>query len=255
MLALTIVSCVTSAPRGQVGRGNIFGTGLLHTVSPARRGPSRFHLIAARRSARRKHALLLAPLLVGLFILAVGHGREAISNASKEKIIAALMDPLSLFADRSPGERRPGALLPTKSGPRERVLSTVRDRAAPADPPGGTDGPVFSALPPAFETNPDFPPGGPYAGPPAYGPPFSNTPFLYPGPPPGGLPPEGTPPGGTPPGTTPPGGTPSGGGPPGTPTEPPTTTPPGTIPIPEPATWPMMILGLIGMIMRARRPI
>ncbi|HKX35314.1 MAG TPA: hypothetical protein VJM79_01445, partial [Rhizorhapis sp.] len=137
----------------------------MRTVSLARRGygPARFHLIAARRSARRKHALLLAPLLVGLFILAVGHSREAISNMSRETIIAALMDPLSLFADRSPGERRPGALLPTKSGPQERVLSTVRDRGAAPDPPPGADGAVFPALPPAFETNPDFPPGGPYA--------------------------------------------------------------------------------------------
>jgi hypothetical protein len=238
--------------------GNIFSS-LLRTISLIRRtdGPTRFHLIAARRSARRKRALLLTPLVIGVLILAVGQGREAISRVAKEKIIAALKDPLSLFTDRSPGERRLGALLASKKGgPRERVLSTVRDRPQAADA-SPTDNPIFTP-PPAFEsTSP--PPGIP----PASGPPFSDTPFFFPGPPrgapPGGIPPQGLPPGGIPPGETPPGGIPPGGIPPGG--TPPGGTPPGgppetpPVPIPEPATWTVMLLGLAaaGAVARAAR--
>ena len=260
--------CSTSAYSAQNGVGNIFGSGLLRTTSLIRRtdGPARFHLIAARRSARRKRALLLTPLVIGALVLAVGPGREAISRVSREKIIAALKDPLSLFADRSPGARRPGALLASKKGgPRERVLSTVRDRPQAGDGPPAADNPIFAAAPPAFESSSDSPPPG---VPPASGPPFSGTPFLFPGPPrgapPSGIPPEGVPPGGippggTPPGETPPGGIPPGGPPPGGPPpgEPPPGGPPGTppIPIPEPATWTMMLLGLLaaGAVARAAR--
>jgi hypothetical protein len=235
------------------GVGNIFGTGLLRTCLTRRRdGPYRFHRIAARHSARRKRALLLASLMATLFVAMVGQNREAISKISREMLVAALQDPLSLFSDRSPGARRPGALLSKKSkvGPQERVLSTVRDREPSADLPPGTETPIFPTAPP---------PADQFTGPPAFGPPFSNTPFSYPGPPPpgfppGGIPPGGIPPGGIPPGGTPPGGTPPGGTPPGTP---PPGGPPGTpptIPVPEPATWTIMLLGLLaaGAAMRVR---
>ena len=227
--------------------GNIFGTGLLSTALTRRGdGPSGFHRITARYAARRKRALLLTPLLIGLSVLAIGHGREAVSKVSRRMIFAALQDPLSLFSGRSPGERRAGALLSTTTAaPHERVLSTVRDREPASDLPPGTDTPIFPAAPTATESS--APPGAQF--PPAFGPPFSNTPFLFPGPPPGTFPPGGTPPGGTPPGGTPPGGTPPGEPPPGGPPE----TPP-IIPIPEPATWTMMLLGLlaVGATMRLR---
>src|SRR5258708_6469883 len=88
------------------GQGNIIGTGLLRTFLIRRGdGPARFHSIVARRSARRRRALLLAPLLAALFVALVGQNREAISKISREKILTALQDPLSLFSDRSPGER------------------------------------------------------------------------------------------------------------------------------------------------------
>lgn len=192
---------------------------------------------------------MLAPLLITLSIVSVGQGRQAISKARVEKFIAALMDPLSLFSDRSPGERRYGALLSTKSkaAPHERVLSTVREREPSADIPPGTDNAIFPTVPPALESN--APPGDQFTGPPAFGPPFSNTPFFYPGPPP----PEGTPPGETPPGGPPPGGPPPGGPPPEGP--PPGGPPPDTIPIPEPATWAIMVFGflVLGMATRRRR--
>ena len=251
--------CSTSAYSAQNGVGNIFGTGLLRT-SLTRRGNDlpRFHRIAARRGARRKRVLLLASLVATLFVAMVGQNREAISKVSREMLVAALQDPLSLFSDRSPGERGLGALLSTKSkaGPHERVLSTVRDREPSPDLPPGANTPIFPTAPPALQSNSAPPPADQFAGPPAFGPPFSNYPFLYPGPPPGGIPPEGTPPGGTPPGGTPPGGTPPGGTPPGgTPPGGPPETPP--IPIPEPASLPTMILGLIaiGVAMRTRRPL
>ena len=197
--------------------------------------------------------------------MAVGPGHEAVSRVSREKIIAALKDPLSLFGDRSPGERRPGALLASKKGgPHERVLSTIQDRPQAGDVPPAADNPVFTAAPPLFESSSGAPPVGVT---PASGPPFSGTPFLFPGPPPGapprGMPPEGVPPGGTPPEGTPPGGTPPGGTPPGGP--PPGAPPPGgppetpPTPVPEPATWTMVLLGLLTMgaarrLRAARRP-
>jgi len=252
MLALTSVNAVRT--KRLRWRGSIFGIDVLRTTSLIRRGdsPLKFHRIAARRRERQKQALLIAPLLISLFILTVGQGREAISKVSKEKILAALQDPLSLFTDRSPGERRVGALFSTKTGPHERVLSTVRDRPAP---------PILESLPPPIDQ---------FTGPPTSGPPFSNTPFMYPGPPPGPPPPGGPPPGGPPPGGPPPGGPPPGGPPPGGPPPggpPPGGPPPGgpptggpppdTIPIPEPATWLMVMFGLVaaGAAMRARRRI
>jgi len=192
-------------------------------------------------------------MLLGRFLIAVGPGGRAISKALKTKIADVLGDPLSLFAERSPGGRGLGALLSTKAGfkPHERVLSTVRERP---DIPPEANSPVFSA-PQALESPPGTLPEDQVTGPAASGPPFSNTPFLYPGPPPEGVPPTGTPPGeGIPPGGTPPGGPPP-QGPPDTPTTPPTTSgpPPDTILIPEPATWMMLVAGIVAIGMAARR--
>ena len=112
------------------------------------------------RVKRWKRTLLLTALFVCLFFVAVAErGGPAISKVRKDGIVATLLDPLSLFAGRSPGERE-GALLPTKlakAGPEERVLSEVRDRD-----PGIGDPP---AAPPASGLLPDAAlPGAPAEG-------------------------------------------------------------------------------------------
>ena len=227
--------------------GNIFGSFLLR-IEPIlllighSRARQRFYYVPSGQDRRWKRALLLTPILLGLFFIAAGPNGRAISKVLKAKVAYVLRDPLSLFAERSPGGRRPGALLSTKTGfkPHERVLPSVRERP---DTIPETGAPVFST-PQDFESPPGTLPEGQPGGPPAYGPPFSNTPFFYPGPPPEGPPPTGTPPGGTPP-----------QGPPGTPTTP--TTPSGpptdTIPIPEPATWLMLVAGIVAIGAAARR--
>ncbi len=180
--------------------------------------------------ARRwKRTLLLTALFVCLFFVAVAErGGPAISKVRKDGIIATLLDPLSLFAGRSPGERE-GALLPTKlakAGPEERVLSEVRDRdpgvgAAPPDPGLLPD----AALPGSRLA--DGLPGGPAGG---------FTPFGLPFSPPGG-PGDGFIP----------------GGPGGPPFVPPPTNPPVSG-VPEPGTWVVLILGFfaVGWAMRRR---
>lgn len=188
------------------------------------------------RRKRWKRTLLLTALFVCLFFVAVAErGGPAISKVRKDGIVATLLDPMSLFAGRSPGERGEGALLPTKlakAGPEERVLSQVRDR----DPGVGDPPPDPGLLPDA-----DLPgsrvanglPGGPAGGAPFA--PFVGSPFA----PPGGpgdpfIPGPGAPPGG-PPGTPPPGGGIASG-------------------VPEPGTWAVMILGFfaVGWAMRRR---
>src|SRR5262249_37534499 len=98
------------------------------------------------RRRRWARTLLLVPLLIGLFFVSIAElGHPAAGKARRSGIIAALADPLSLFAARSPGERGEGALLSTKpGGPAERVLSEVRDRdpAAAGDPPADPLAPV-----------------------------------------------------------------------------------------------------------------
>ena len=106
--------------------------------SGRKRAPSRFYYVPNRASAKWKRALVLAPVLVGLFFVAVmDPGSRAISKALRIRIADALKDPLSLFGERSPGGRHPGALLSTKSNfaPHERVLSTIRDREPAPDQP------------------------------------------------------------------------------------------------------------------------
>jgi hypothetical protein len=214
-----------------------------------------------RSAMKWKRALLLAPLLLGLVaVVGLEPGRRAvgrvISKTIREKIVAALKDPLALFAERSPGARSAGALLSTKHvRPNERVLPTIRDRPSPL---GILDTPLQDT-PPAVV---DIPPGAFVPSPynlanervptPIFTPLFPVPQFEIP--PGGGTPsggPPGTPPGGPPEETpTPPGGTP------GTPTPPNQPTPPGGPPVitlPEPATWTVMSLGLLALGMAARR--
>ncbi|MES2255649.1 MAG: PEPxxWA-CTERM sorting domain-containing protein [Pseudomonadota bacterium] len=176
---------------------------------------------------------MLVPLLVVVFFAAVAErGHPAISKVRRDGIIATLLDPLSLFAGRSPGERGEGALLSTKPGhgPEERVLSTVRDRdPAGAAPPAGDPGFLpDSALPGAPPAENALPAGG------VPGDQFApfGAPFSSPGEPGGGFIP--------------------GGGSGLVPPLPP--DPPLTSGIPEPATWAVMILGFfaVGWAMRRR---
>lgn len=208
----------------------------------------------ARRRARLR-TLLLVTLSVGLLCLAVAEGGDsAVGKAGKAVIVAALQDPLSLFAQRSPGERS-GALLPIKpqrtaaAGPQERVLSTIREREPPIGLGPVEDNPVFpSGAPPAEDVLPGT--GGDpgvFAGSPAgFGAPAPLAPFAsrvgQPGPGGGnpGAPGEPTPPLVEDPGTPP------GGGPP--------VSGPSVSPVPEPATWAMLILGFfaVGVALRRR---
>jgi hypothetical protein len=190
---------------------------------------------AAKADGRRrrwKRTLLLTTLFVCLFFVAVAErGGPAISKIRKDGIVATLLDPMSLFAGRSPGERGEGALLPTKlakAGPEERVLSEVRDRdPGIGDPPAEPGFLPDAALPGSRAA--DAPPGGPAGEPFA---PF-GTPFGNPGDPGPSFIPGG--PGGSPPFTPPPGGGIASG-------------------IPEPGTWAVMILGFfaVGWVMRRR---
>ena len=168
-----------------------------------------------------KRVLLLAPLLVGLFVVAVAEpDPRAIGMAIKDKILAELKDPLRLYDERSPGRRGSVTLLlkKSKTGPRERVLPTIREREpAPGIPASGD--PLFAMPPeiPSFIPGPgDFPPlDNPFTGPPFFPPPFGPPGFIPEVPPTGPNPPL----------------------PPLPPLPPPT-------PIPEPPTW-MMILGIL----------
>jgi hypothetical protein len=192
---------------------------------------------------RRKRALLLASCLIGLSVLAVGQSREG--GVSKAMILAALRDPLSMFSDRSPGDRGLGPLLSIKSDawPHERVLASLRDQGPASDLPPETDGPIVSNAPQSLESRPGSLPMNPISGMPAFGPSFFDTPFLYSSPPPG-IPAQLTTPEGTLPGAKPPGGT-SPGGLPGQ----------LVIQVQAPATWTIMLIGLLGVgaIMRLRR--
>jgi len=198
---------------------------------------------------------LLASALAGLvFVGVVEYCDPAFSKVAMAEIGAALEDPLTLFAERSPGGRGARVLISIK-GPHERVLSTVRER--PHVIPPGLDSFVFAAAPEAVASIPMVPPQ--YDTQPLdriFGPP----PFAFF---PGGIP-QGLVPG-APPSTPilPPIGPPTGPDippiivgppPPGTPVPPsvPETPPPVTIVLPEPATWATMILGLFAIGLRRR---
>jgi hypothetical protein len=199
------------------------------------------------RRRRWTRTLLLVPVLTALFFISVAElGHTAAGKAGRTGIIAALADPLALFAARSPGERGAGALLSTKpGGPAERVLSEVRDRdPAAGDPPADPVGPItpddVAALGNGLPSDGALPGGA--GGPGDGGAPGGGSPFFAPFTPPsfGGAPRDpdagGPPPGG--PGIIPP--------------------PPlgGVSTVPEPATWAMLILGFFGAgaaLRRARR--
>ena len=212
--------------------------------------------------------LLLVPAFVGLFYVALAEpGTRSLTKRIAHQVLAALQDPLTLFSQRSPGMRL-GSLLSTKgkSGPHERVLSTVRDREPPPTPENFLPISVTSVpiVPPAYEGLPtDHTLGSlPFVPPPSFIPsgfipggfsPPSGTPPEPPGePPPGGPPPGGPPPGEPPPGGPPPGEPPPGGPPPG---EPPPGTPP-LIPIPEPSSWTFVLFGIfaVAAARRVRKP-
>jgi hypothetical protein len=149
-----------------------------------------------------------------------------------------LRDPLAILFDRSPGERQGGALAQSKqhlaTGPTERVLSPVLERPATPIPINLDNLPTRAqeVIDPASRTNPGAPGGG------------------IPAPPGGGGIGGGV--GGG--GGIGDGGGGGGGGPPG-PNPPGPPTPPVVTPVPEPATWLMMIAGvaLLGLQLR-RRP-
>jgi len=153
--------------------------------------------------------------------------------------LAVLPDPLSIMTARSPGERGHGAMFNVKQtkrprqvanlrprGPRERVLSTVRERSPSGIVPGG-DLPIVPAgfVPDLAPVTPDA--LGPLGlgGGDSFGPP----PVFPTGP---------------------------GGNIPGVPGPTPTPTPvtPGPA-VPEPATWAMMTLGfaITGLAIRRRK--
>jgi len=232
---------------------------------------------------KRKRALLLAGVLAGaVFATAAVQDGRAIGKVLRESV-AALKDPLSLIADRSPGARGSAALLLTKNGPHERVLSSVRDR----DPVPEQDNPFAAGAPDQFAGNPLPTDGNPLAGTPLGGAgspdftrPFSAIPAVFPftgagstpsstgAPAPGNgspsIPGDASAPGaplppinisspsnpspGAPQPDPPPPGSPLPPDPPGSPLLP---TPPTSIP--EPATWTLMVLGLLAAGASARR--
>jgi hypothetical protein len=217
----------------------------------------------ARRSTRKPVLLLVLGFVALFFVAAVQQGDPATGKVSTTTLLAVLKDPLTLFAERSPGGRAEGALIPVK----ERVLSTIRER----DPTGalpGVDDPVVAGLPEAPGPGGPAPeervlsgereglPGGGGGAPGGFGgaPGGFGGPGFAPGP--GGLIPEDfatAPPGG--PGPGPGIDDPIIDGPgPGAP-PPPGIFDPGASPVPEPATWAMLILGFfaIGAALR-RRP-
>lgn len=148
-----------------------------------------------------------------------------------------LRDPLAILSDRSPGERSGAALVQSKPhmqvGPTERVLSPVLDRPAPYIPADLDNLPerAMEVVNPGQALAPGAPPVG------------GNPPLPIPGVPGGAIIPP--PPGG--------GGGGGGGNPPPPPGPPP--PPPVVTPVPEPATWIMMIVGvgMIGWQLRRRR--
>lgn len=192
----------------------------------------------------RKLALTAAALLL-MTGAAVGidelFWRGAHAAAVADAVADAVMDPGSIFAERSPGARGDGLLLQTKPdrvalapgllpvGPEERVLANTRER--PPEPELALIGSPLAlnqtgpymdlGAPPVFPPSPSFPSPLAGSGP---GVPLLNGPL----PPPNS---ESSPPGGGPPGT-----------------------PPST-PVPEPEAWMLMILAVfsVGAALRWKR--
>lgn len=235
---------------------NIFGRHFSRVKPFSRRGdrPPPAHGVPAGRGAKWAFLLVLIPVSLA-FVAAVEHGNPAIGKAIRRKIIAALKDPLNLLDERSPGGRGPRMLLSIK-GPHERVLSTVRERAPPLSIPPVAANPLVAAAPDAVASIPIAPPEfetlpqDQAVTPPPFAPFFPFAPLdnpIVPGGTSTPISPVGTP--------TPiiPVGTPTPIIPVGTPTPPETPGTPPTIIIPEPASWAIMILGLLAIGAAVRR--
>ena len=207
---------------------------------------------------RWKRTILLAALLAGLFSIALGDGGTTaarviqLSKKAVAAVAASLTAPLALLDERSPGGRGRGALLSTKSEPRERVLPTVRNRLTPLAnspivnidiPPG-----MFAPTPRAQAVEPILPDDLTLGG-------LVSQPFIdFPGSTIAGLP--GSSGGSSPPsgGSSPPSGgssSPSGG-----PSPPSGGSSPlaggaspqsSTVPVPEPTSWSILIFGILAL--------
>ena len=252
-------------------------------------GLSRLRQAFAEKGERRLRALWLLPASAGLMVVAAAAFHESpVSRAGLNLLMVALKDPFALLSQRSPGHRSgPLVAIKGKTGPRERVLSTVRERppVRVADiSPVVLDLPVVVDIPPGTFYTPTLPTPPMLTPGEIIGPPFlPTTPFsvsvpgFTPGETPPPLvatnPPEVPPPiivtTNPPPNTPPlliPGGTPDTPPvtPPGTPPGTPPVTPPGTPPeqpggpiiLPEPSSLSMMIMGLIAtaFVLRRRKP-
>jgi hypothetical protein len=106
-----------------------------------------------------KRTLFLAPLVIVFAVLAKPDD-PVIGKTSGRVVLAALKDPLALFAARSPGTRGAGALHSTKPGParHERVLAMVREREPSPGIPADPGSPVFGDAPAIFAAIPDAAP-------------------------------------------------------------------------------------------------
>lgn len=188
-----------------------------------------------------RRIILGCALFAWLAVLPPSGSGDLLAAQGGAMLRTALNNPLAIFSDRSPGERAAGALVQSKpylaNGPTERVLSPVLERPVAPIPANLDNLPnqVMDVIAPGSAANPGTPGGN-----------IAPPPFPIPGPPgsSGGLIPP--PPGG--------GGSSGGGTPPIPPGPPP---PPVVTPVPEPATWIMMIagIGLIGLQLRRRRTV
>jgi hypothetical protein len=128
------------------------GVGNIGTRFPRLKHPSRYpkHRRPPRCIARNtKWKRLLAPFLVLLlFAMMAELDGRLLSQTGRRAIAAVLADPLSLLSERSPGLRGEGTLLSIKGRPRERVLSTARDRQ-PTLPEAIASIPI---IPPQYDT-------------------------------------------------------------------------------------------------------
>lgn len=184
---------------------------------------------SAQRRERKRNTWKLWPLAAGM-LFALGLDQFAAGGRSIAAIAQAVSDPLSLLAQRSPGERTPGAKFASKP---ERAATSMPKAVAAPSPSEAPQ--AYLAMPVIEPPLPDFPPFVPAGAIPPLGPSFLPASFG------GGIPPWF---GGT-------------GVPPfGPPLIPPTpaSEPPPPSPVPEPASWAMMILGfgIIGGALRRR---
>lgn len=177
-----------------------------------------------------RRILSMCGTAAGLAVIAPGGAGSLAAAPTGNALQGASADPAAVLAARSPGARNSTATATSKppltAAPTERVLSPVLDRPAAAAPragnlPASPVEQVLAGLPDAISA-----PGG-------------QTPLAPPVP---SIP-------GAPGGLVPP---PGGGG--GRPLPP--AIPPIAAPVPEPATWGLMIMGLAiaGLQLRRRRP-